>query len=148
MRLGPIKPVYVGSRWAQDEQKSFSCIPKWITRASAWRGTNTPGQCHSLMYTNNLSITMIKGKINGLWNITDPHIFKEVNLCVTLIHYPKYNISPSNSLQDMEQNHWTIKYRSLTYIYLMLSIFVSHWSNTPTMMFTHQIILKSLDYEI
>ena len=28
----------------------------------------------------------------------------------TLIHYPKYNVSLSNSLQDMKQNRWTIKY--------------------------------------
>ena len=71
----------------------------------------------------------------------------EVNLCVTLIHYPKYmyNISPSNSLQDIKQNHWTIKYRSLTYIYLMRSIFVPDWSTLPIMMFIHQIILKILN---
>ena len=35
------------------------------TRASAWRGTNTHSRCHFLMYTNNLSMTMIKGKFNG-----------------------------------------------------------------------------------
>ena len=44
----------------------------------------------------------------------------------------------------MKQNHWTIKYRSLTYIYLVRSIYVSHWSIIPTMMFIHQIILKIL----
>ena len=49
------------------------------------------------------------------------HIFYNVDLWVTLIHYPKYNISPSNSLQDIKQNRWTIKYRSLTYIYLIRS---------------------------
>ena len=27
---------------------------------------------------------------------------------MSLIHYPKYNISPSNSLENMIQNHWTI----------------------------------------
>ena len=46
----------------------------------------------------------------------DIHILGSRTPYVTLIHYPKYNISPSNSLQDMMQNHWTIKYRSLTYI--------------------------------
>ena len=61
-----------------------------------------------------------------------------------MIHYPKYNVSPSNSLQDMKQNCWTIKYRSLTYIYLVRSMYVSHWSIIPTMMFIHQIILKIL----
>ena len=58
--------------------------------------------------------------------VTDPHIFQEFNLFVSLIHYPKYNISPPNSLQDMKKNHWTVKYTSVTYIYLMMSIFVSH----------------------
>ena len=29
------------------------------TRASARRGTNTPGRCHFLMYKNNLSLIMI-----------------------------------------------------------------------------------------
>ena len=32
------------------------------------------------------------------------HIFYEVDLCVTLIHYPKYNISPSNSLDFGARN--------------------------------------------
>ena len=48
------------------------------------------------------------------------------------------------SLQDMKQNRWTIKYRSLTYIYLIRSIYVSHWSIIPTMMFIHQMNLKIL----
>ena len=72
------------------------------------------------------------------------NIFYKVDLWVTLIHYPKYNISPSNSLQDIKQNCCTIKYRSLTYIYLIRSIYVSHWSIKLTMMFIHQIILKIL----
>ena len=44
----------------------------------------------------------------------------------------------------MKQNRWTIKYRSLTYIYLVRSMYVSHWSITlyTSMMFIHQIILK------
>ena len=44
----------------------------------------------------------------------------------------------------MKQSRWTIKYRSLTYIYLVRSIYVSHWSIIPTMMFSHQIILTIL----
>ena len=31
--------------------------------------------------------------------VIDLHIFSEIGLCVTLIHYPKYNSSPSDSLQ-------------------------------------------------
>ena len=73
--------------------------------------------------------------------VTDPHLFYEVDFCVTPIHYPKYNISPSNSLQDMKQNHSAIKQRSLTYIYLMRTIFVSHCSIIPTMMFIHHVDL-------
>ena len=76
--------------------------------------------------------------------VTDPHIFYMVDLWVTLIHYPKYNVSPSNNLQDMKQNRWTIKHRSLTYIYLVRSNYVSHWSIIPTLMFIHQKILKIL----
>ena len=76
--------------------------------------------------------------------VTDPHTFYMVYLWVTLMHYPKYNISPSNNLEDTKQNLWTMKYRSLTYIYLVRSIYVSHWCIIPTMMFIHQIILKIL----
>ena len=101
---------------------------------------------HFLMYKINLSLWQwqkAKSTDHEI-EVTDPHIFYKVDLCVTLIHYPKYNISPSNSLQDMKQNHWTIKYRSLTYTYLMRPIFVSHWFIISTMMFIHQILLKIL----
>ena len=49
-----------------------------------------------------------------LSKVTDLYIFYKVNLCVTLIHYVKYDLHPSNSLQDIGQNHWTMKYRSQT----------------------------------
>ena len=55
--------------------------------------------------------------------VTDPHVFYKVDLWVTLIHNPKSNVSPSNSLQAMKQNRWTIKFRSLTYIYFVWSIY-------------------------
>ena len=29
----------------------------------------------------------------------------------------KYDVHTSNSLQDIKHNHWTMKYRSVTYIY-------------------------------
>ena len=76
--------------------------------------------------------------------VTDPQIFYKVDLWVTLIYNPKYNISPSNNLQGIKQNRWTIKYRLLTYIYLIRTIYVSHWSIIPNTMFIHQIILKIL----
>ena len=54
---------------------------------------------------------------NEIW-ATDSQTVYNISLWVTLIYHPKYNFSGVNSLQDMKQNHWTIKYRSLTYIYL------------------------------
>ena len=39
--------------------------------------------------------------------VTNLHIFYEVNLCVILIDYPKYDIHPSNSLTDIRRNRWT-----------------------------------------
>ena len=77
--------------------------------------------------------------------VTDPQIqvFYEVSLCTILIHYPKYNITTSKS-QDIKLNHWTAKNRSLTYIYFMRWIFVSHWCIIPNMTFIHEIILKIL----
>ena len=49
---------------------------------------------------------------NSLQDIQQNHLVQniEVNLCVTLIHYPKYDIHPSNILEDIKQNQWTVKY--------------------------------------
>ena len=58
-----------------------------------------------------------------------------------LLHYPKYIIPPSNSLQDIKQNCWTSQYRSLTNICFLMSIFVSHWSIIQSMTI-HQIVFK------
>ena len=44
-----------------------------------------------------------------------------------------------NSLQDIKQNHWIVKYRSLAFIYFMRLIFVSH---SPSITFIHQTILS------
>ena len=115
------------------------------TRASARKCMNTPCLCQFLKYKNNSSVW--QDIRQNQWTMkyrSLTHIFYEIYLCVTLIHYPKYNISPSNSLPDKKQTRWTIKYRSLTYRYLIRSISVSHWSIIPTMMFIHQIILKIL----
>ena len=49
---------------------------------------------------------------------------------------PNTNISPSNRLQDMMQNHLTIKYRSLDEVNLCVTLI--HYTN---LMFIHQIIL-------
>ena len=117
------------------------------TRASARRATNTPGRRHFIMYKNNLRLWQwYKAKINGLWNIGHwPTCISQGRSLITLINNRKYNISPSNKLEDMKQNRWNIKYRSLTYIYLVRSIYMSHWSIIPTMMFINQIILRILN---
>ena len=90
-----------------------------------------------------------QSKVTGPCNIDHwPTYILQVNLCVTMIHYPKHDIPPSNSLEDIKQSHWTKKYRSLTYIYFIRSIFVSHWSIITSMTFLHQTILKHWDSKI
>ena len=60
--------------------------------------------------------------------VTDLHILDKVNLCVTLIHYTKYDVHPSNNLEGIKQNHYTMKYMSLScwLIFTMWSKFGSH----------------------
>ena len=55
------------------------------TTASARRGMNTRGRYHFLMYKNNLSMTIIKGKINGPWHIGHwpTYILRGLSLCHT-----------------------------------------------------------------
>ena len=72
------------------------------------------------------------------------HIECTRSVWVTLIYHPKYNFSGVNSLQDMLQNRWTTKYRSLTYMYLRGQSDVSHWTIIHTMMLIHLIIKKIL----
>ena len=135
-----------------DKQRRLLTLPtNSNTRASARRGTNTPCQCHHLMYQNNLNqrqwplrykaksmddkmlvtwptytlggqsfchidpLSKIRhSSNNSLQNIKQNHWTKksrqlthitinEVNLCVTLVHYPTYDIHPSNTLKDIRQ---------------------------------------------
>ena len=64
-------------------------------------------------------------------SVTDPYTFYEVDLCVTLIHYPKFDISPSNSLEDMIQNHWTITKITDLHIFdeVNLCVTLIHYTN-------------------
>ena len=48
----------------------------------------------------------------------------------------------SSVWQAIRQNQLTMKYRSLTYIYLTRTIFVSYWSIIPNTMFLHQIVFQ------
>ena len=71
----------------------------------------------------------------------------KVDLCVTLIHYPTCmtnDIHPSNSLENIRQNHWTMKYRSLTHTYFRKSIFLPYWSIISSTKLLHQIVFKIL----
>ena len=70
--------------------------------------TNTPGRRHFLI------IKYFKVNDNDIRQ----DIVYSVSLGVTLTYNPKYNFPGVNSLQDMKQICWAIKYRSLTYIYL------------------------------
>ena len=66
-----------------------------------------PGRCHFLI------IKYFKVNDNDIRQ----DIVYNVSLWVTLICHPKYNFPGVNSLQDMKQMCWAIKYRSLTYTY-------------------------------
>ena len=58
---------------------------------------------------------------------TDPELALYILLfCITWKQYSNYGICPANSLQDIRQNHWTMKYRSLTYIHVHKFRSVSH----------------------
>ena len=58
-----------------------------------------------------------------------------------LIHYPTYDIHPSNTLAG---KNLSIKYRLLTHTYFMRSIFVSYWFIIPSTTLLHQIVFKIL----
>ena len=77
-------------------------------------------------------------------SLTYIYIFYEVNLHVTLIHYPKYDLHPSNNHQDIRQTHWTMKYRLRIHICFMRPTFVLHWSIIPNIIFLHQTVFKIL----
>ena len=57
--------------------------------------------------------------------VTVLHILGKVNFCVTLIHYTNYAVHPSNNLEDIKQNHYTMKYRSCWLIFTLRSKFGS-----------------------
>ena len=60
--------------------------------------------------------------------------------------YISNNVILRPDLQDIKQNHWTINYRSLTYIIkFMPSIIVSHWSIILSIIFKYQTVFKILN---
>ena len=44
---------------------------------------------------------------------------------------PKYDSHTSNSLQDIRQNHWTMKYRSMWLTFIQISNIWSYWLIIP-----------------
>ena len=90
------------------------------------------------------TVFKILSKILGLRNIAHwcIYIFRGQSLCH--IDRLSHDIPPLNNLEDIKQNHWTEKYRSLTYIYVKRSIFASHWCIITSMTLLHRIVFKIL----
>ena len=113
-------------RYSGDKDLSKLQCETWHseTRASAQRVKNTPGRRHFLI---------IKYfKVND--NVIRQDIVYNVSLWVTLIYHPKYNFPGVNSLQDMKQICWAIKYKALTYIHICtwevnLMVTMMHYTN-------------------
>ena len=92
---------------------------------------------YDIHLSNNVQIL---SKITGPRNTGHWPTYNDVNLCLSLFLYPTHDVHPS----DTPENHWTMKYRSLTYIYFMRSIFVPYWSIIPSITLLHQIVFKIL----
>ena len=118
--------------------RSLTCIIYFMRSIFAPHWSISP----NMMFIHQISFKISKNTDTKY--VTDLYIFYEINLCVTLIHYIKYDLHPSDSLQDLRQIHWTIKYRSLTHIGLIRPTFVSHWSIIPYIIFLHQTVFKIL----
>ena len=65
-------------------------------------------QCFSIKESSRYEAKSLDHKIY----VTDLHILGKVNVCVILIHYTNYDVHPSNNLEDIKQNHYSMKYRS------------------------------------
>ena len=83
----------------------------------------------------------IEGNTTEPWNIChyDLHFIMRSKVIIA-----KYYVWLSNSLQDMRQSHWTVKYFTLTYNKLLLSFWgqrLCHTDSLPlSLMFIHQIL--------
>ena len=113
------------------------------TRASARRGTNTPGRPLFIKIIYSWQSSYKAKSLDHEIEIIDLYILYEVNLCFptdplaqnvkTFIHQISFKIL--SKITDT-------KYRSLIYMHFMRSIFVSHWSIISSMTFVHQIVFK------
>ena len=77
-------------------------------------------------------IVKILSKITRLWNIgpVDLYLLRGQSLGHSLIIW-KYDTNPSNSLGDIRQSHWTMKYRSHRPTFILRSNVRSYWSLIP-----------------
>ena len=84
-------------------------------------------------------------------NHSDLHCFRAKAALHWLI-ITKYNVQKSNSLQDIRQNHWTMKYRSQWPINILRSDVGSYWLIVPKydvqLLNSFRYKANSLDHEI
>ena len=70
---------------------------------------------HWSTFVHQIDLKILSKTLNHEKQVTDLHTFIR-SIFVSLIHYPKYDIPPSNNHHDIKQNHWTLKNRSQSYI--------------------------------
>ena len=63
--------------------------------------------------------------------VTQNNIYFEIKRGSYWIIIPKYDVHTTNSLQDVSQNHWAIKYRSLWPTIILRSNVGSYWIKIP-----------------
>ena len=66
-------------------------------------------------------------KTTGPWNIGHSDLHLRLNIWSYWLIIPKYGVHISNSLQDIRQNHWPMKYRSQWPTFIFRSNVVSYW---------------------
>ena len=74
-------------------------------------------------------------QIFRFWHTVPVVCWRPIYCMMSYWNIIQYDLHPSNSLHDIRQNHWPMKYRSLTYLNFMKSIFVSHWPIIPNLKF-------------
>ena len=81
--------------------------------------SHTDSLFHGIMFIHQ-QVFKIYGKITEPWNIgqSDPSYW---------LISPSYHVYTSNSLQDIRQNHWTMKYRSQWPTFIFRCSIKSYW---------------------
>ena len=117
---------------------SLGIGPVWSESSlSAWRklGSLATNQAHSELWSDwadaqaDLSLRWVHSHFVGFVVSRLIFIFRSKVGSHWLIR--KYDVHPSNSPQDVGQNHWTKQYRSLWPIFVLRSKVVSHWLIFP-----------------